>query len=205
MADRSTGKRCLWVLALQALTVMSVLVCGTLVFASAPGGGSVHGYSSELWWNLVWRVLNFSILAVVLYKVLKNPISKLLSSRQASIKEKFDELDVQKAEAERKYAEYEKKLSTIEQEVKKVVQEYIEQGEAEKKRIIEEAQKTAEAIKKQAQFAIEQELKRAKLALSAETAELSVKLAEELIKKSIEDADHKRLIDEYIAKVVHTN
>jgi len=203
MADQSNGKRFFTVSAAQALTIISVLLYYTTVFASGHGEG--HGYSSELWWDLVWRTMNFTILAAVLFKVLKKPIGNLLSGRQASIKDNFDELDAKKVEAEKKYAEYEKKLSTIEQETKKVVQEYIEQGEAEKKRIIEEAEKTAELIKKQAQFAVEQETKRAKLALSAEAAELSVKLAENIIKKNLNESDHKKLIDEYIAKVVHTN
>lgn len=203
MADRSNGKRFL-IVAAQTLTVMSVLLYYTMVFASAGQGGE-HGYSSKLWWDLVWRTMNFTILAAVLFKVLKKPIGNLLSGRQASIKDNFDELDAKKVEAEKRYAEYEKKLSTIEQEAKKVVQEYIEQGEAEKRRIIEEAQKAAELIKKQAQFAVEQEMKRAKLALSAEAAELSVKLAEDIIKKNLNESDHKKLIDEYIAKVVHTN
>lgn len=200
MADRSNSKR---FFIAQSLTIILVLLCYTIVFAS--GHGEEHGYSSELWWDLVWRTMNFTILAAVLFKVLKKPVSDLLSSRQASIKENFDELDAKKGEAEKKYAEYEKKLSTIEQEVKKVVQEYIEQGEAEKKRIIEEAQKAAELIKKQAHFAVDQEMKRAKVALSAEVAALSVKLAEDLIKKNLNESDHKKLIDEYIAKVVHTN
>ncbi|MDP2799164.1 MAG: F0F1 ATP synthase subunit B [Deltaproteobacteria bacterium] len=203
MADRSNRKRFL-IVAAQTLTGMSVLLYYTMVFASAGQGGE-HGYSSKLWWDLVWRTMNFIILAAVLFKVLKKPIGNLLSGRQASIKDNFDELDAKKVEAEKRYAEYEKKLSTIEQEAKKVVQEYIEQGEAEKRRIIEEAQKAAELIKKQAQFAVEQEMKRAKLALSAEAAELSVKLAEDIIKKNLNESDHKKLIDEYIAKVVHTN
>lgn len=202
MIDQGRSKRSLGI-ALQILTVMLVLlVCG-LAFASEAGGG--HEYRSELWWDLVWRVLNFTILAVVLYKVLKKPVSTLLTGRQASIKENFNELDAKKAEAEKRYAEYEKKLTTVEQEVKKIAEEYIAQGEAEKKRIIEEAQKAAELIKKQGQFAIEQAMKQARLALNAEVAEFSVKLAEDLIKKNLNEADHKRLIDEYIAKVVHTN
>ncbi|MDD5153791.1 MAG: F0F1 ATP synthase subunit B [Desulfovibrionales bacterium] len=203
MADQSNGKRFFIVIAAQALTIISVLLYYTTVFASGHGEG--HGYSSVLWWDLVWRTMNFTILAAVLFKVLKKPVSNLLSGRQASIKDNFDELDVKKSEAEKRYAEYERKLSTIEQEAKKVIQEYIEQGEAEKKRIIEDAEKTAESIKKQAQFAVEQEMKRAKLVLSAEAAELSVKLAEDLIKRNLNESDHKKLIDEYIAKVVHTN
>ncbi|MDP2798940.1 MAG: ATP synthase F0 subunit B, partial [Deltaproteobacteria bacterium] len=141
MADRSNGKR-FFIVAAQTLTVMSVLLYYTMVFASGQSGG--HGYSSKLWWDLVWRAMNFTILAAVLFKILKKPIGNLLSGRQASIKDKFDELDVKKSEAEKRYAEYERKLSTIEQEAKKVIQEYIEQGEAEKRRIIEEAQKAAE-------------------------------------------------------------
>ncbi|MDD5451446.1 MAG: F0F1 ATP synthase subunit B [Desulfovibrionales bacterium] len=203
MGDQSNGKRFFIVIAAQALTIISVLLYYTTVFASGHGEG--HGYSSVLWWDLVWRTMNFTILAAVLFKVLKKPVSNLLSGRQASIKDNFDDLDVKKSEAEKRYAEYERKLSTIEQEAKKVIQEYIEQGEAEKKRIIEDAEKTAESIKKQAQFAVEQEMKRAKLVLSAEAAELSVKLAEDLIKKNLNESDHKKLIDEYIAKVVHTN
>lgn len=198
-------------LSLVVLLTLALLGFGVMVFASehgaggheAAGGG--HGYGPEKVWDLVYRVMNFGVLAVALTWALKKPMGKLLSDRQAGIKQKFADLEAQKVEMEKLYAEHERKLATVEQEAKKIMQEYVEQGKAEKERIIQEALKAADLIKKQADLAVQQEVKRAKLVLSAEVAQHAVKLAEGLIKKNIDQSDHQRLIDDYIAKVVHKN
>ncbi|MFH1147287.1 MAG: F0F1 ATP synthase subunit B [Pseudomonadota bacterium] len=192
-------------LSLVIFMVVAVLGFGGMVVASEHGGGEHHGYGPEKIKDLIWRVMNFAVLAGVLTWALKKPMGKMLSDRQAGIKQKFADLEAQKAEMEKLYAEHEKKLASVEQEAKKIMQEYVEQGKAEKARIILEANKTADLIKKQADLSVQQEVKRAKVVLSAEIAQHAVKLAEDLIKKNLDQSDHQRLIDDYIAKVVHKN
>ncbi len=207
MAGRGRDTRSILGTALRVLVVLCVLFGCTAVFAAEHGGvhGGEHGYPPEMWWNLLWRTMNFAALALALGWALKKPLSKALADRQASIKQKFEELETQKTEVERLYAEHERTLSTIEEEGRKVLQEYIDQGKAEKERIIQEATKAAELIRKQAGLAVEQEVKRAKLMLRTEVAEHSVRLAADLIQKNLDQSDHQRLIDDYIAKVVHKN
>ncbi len=80
-----------------------------------------------------------------------------------------------------------------------------EQGAAEKKKILENAQIEAERMKQQAQFMADQEVKKAKLMLRKEAVALAANMAEALLKEKITETDHKKLIDEYIEKVVNTD
>jgi F-type H+-transporting ATPase subunit b len=111
-------------------------------------------------------------------------------------------LERQKQEAERELAAYKEKFGRLDQEVEKIVAEYIQQGEAAKAKILEAAKASAEKLQEQARKNIEHEFQQAKLQLKAEMAEQAVAMAEEIIKKHIKDEDQDRIIDEYLTKVV---
>lgn len=148
------------------------------------------------------RAINFVILAGALYYVLRKPAKQFFSNRTESIKRTLEELERQKNEAENKYEEYRQKLLALEKEKGKIIQDFINEGEAEKAKIIEKANLTATHMKQEADVAIQQEIKNAKKVIREEIAELSAKMAEDLLKKHIKDSDQQRLVDEYLAKVV---
>jgi F-type H+-transporting ATPase subunit b len=110
-------------------------------------------------------------------------------------------LEQKKAEADKTAAEYQAKLAALDVETQKIVAEYVKEGEAEKVKIIEAAKKQAEYIKEQARIVIQQEIKAARDGLQSEVADLSVVAAEEILKKNIMLDDHKRLVQEFMAKV----
>lgn len=151
--------------------------------------------------NFIWHCLNFALLIVILVKFLKQPITDAIKGREQQIAAAFDELEATRAEAERKYAEYERKLANLEQEAQRIRNSFIEQGKAEKERIIAQAQEAAERIKAQAELFIQQELVKAKRELQREMADMAVGMAEELIRKNITEEDHKKLIEDYLSKV----
>ncbi|SFM99045.1 F0F1 ATP synthase subunit B [Thermodesulforhabdus norvegica] len=161
--------------------------------------GAEHGAN---WGDLLLRCINFAILVGVLYKLLKKPIVNYFTARRRNIQQLLEEMEKRKEEAERKCAEYKAKLALLDQEVEKIVKEYVEQGERERAKIIEAAERQAEYIKQQAQLAIQQEMKAAKEALRAEVAELTVKAAEDMLKERIGDEDQTRLVEEFMIKVV---
>ena len=74
----------------------------------------------------------------------------------------------------------------MKQETKKIVDELIAEGEAEKKKIIEAAHRQAEYIQQQAQIAIEQEIQAARDSLRDEVADLSVAAAQDINPKENE-------------------
>ncbi|NIA08633.1 MAG: F0F1 ATP synthase subunit B [Nitrospiraceae bacterium] len=156
-------------------------------------------------WNFVWFCLNFACLVYILVRFGKKPVADALNGRIESIQNAFDDLDAKRSEAEGKYAEYERKLSGIDEQAKSILESFKEQGQAEKEKIIARAHDAAETIKAQAEFYVQQELANAKAELQSEVADMAVKMAEELIRKNLDEQDHHRLISEYLERVVQKN
>ena len=194
-------------LGISAIILFAVLATGAILFAAtggghgAPAGPTIWGIPTAKWWDLLWRTLNFAVLAIVLAKLLSKPIANGLKGRRQSIREEFENLEDRKAEADKVYQEYEEKLSSIEQEIDEIIKNAIAQGEAEKERIIEEGKRAAQDMKRQAEMAIQHELAAAKLKLREDVANQAVVMAEELIKKNLQETDQVKLIEDYLTKV----
>jgi F-type H+-transporting ATPase subunit b len=181
------------------LVILSVLLAFGAVWASSEGG---HGDSAGKVKDLIWRTMNFVVLAGALIFLLKKPLAKGLESRRQGVRDQLDDLEKQKADAEKQLSEYKAKLARLDKEIEKIVAEYVKDGEAAKAKIIEEANVAAEKLLAQAKKNIEHEFEKAQQELKAEMAEQAVAMAEALIKKKIKDEDQERIVDEYLTKVV---
>ncbi len=181
-------------------TVLLVFNVGA-VFASAEGG---HDQAASKGWVATdwYRVMNFSVLAIALFFVLKKPLSQALNARIKGIKDELETLESKKKEAEIQLAEYNKKLSLLEGEAERLIAEYVKQGEEARVRIIKEAESTAVKLEEQAKRHIEQEFKQAKSQLQEEILQVALVNAEEIIKAKISSEDQDRLVDDYLEKVV---
>jgi F-type H+-transporting ATPase subunit b len=184
-----------------AVGVMGLCFClSGLVWASEAGGhAAAHGLN---WGDFALRILNFAIMAAILFKLLKKPVVNFLASRRENIDKALAELEQKKQEAEAKLSEYKGKLAVLERETEKIVAEYVQEGEIEKQKIISAAEKQALYVRQQAEVAIQQEVKSAKDKLQAEIAELSVAAAEDILRKNIEAQDQQRLVQEFMTRVV---
>jgi F-type H+-transporting ATPase subunit b len=187
---------------ISLVVVVSVLFAFGLVWASSEGGG--HGGESgvDKTKDLIYRLMNFAVLAGALFFLLRKPIANALAARRQGIKDQLDDLEKQKQEAEKQLAEEKQKLARLDKEVERIVAEYIKEGEAAKARIIEEAKGVAEKLQEQAKKNVAHEFQMAKQQLRAEMAEEAVAMAEDIIRKHIDEEDQKRIVDEYLTKVV---
>ncbi len=172
---------------------------------AAHGEGEHHGVTPSQIRNLIWWTVNFVLLVFILVKFGKAPVSQMFRERRESIEGRLEELEAKRREAEARYREYEHRLSGLEEEARQIMEAFVEQGEKEKARIIAEAKETAERIKQQAEFYVQQELEKARQQLREEVADLAVKMAEDIIKKNITPEDQKRLVGEFIEKVVQVH
>jgi F-type H+-transporting ATPase subunit b len=154
------------------------------------------------WPDFFYRLLNFSIMVGVLYFLLRKPTKQFFAKRTKNIGNTIAELEAKKKEAEKTYEEYSKKLAQLDKETDRILQEYVEQGEREKDRIIANAEKAAVEIREQTDIAIEQEIKIAKVELQREIAELSVTAAETMLKEKIKEEDQQKLVNDFMKKVV---
>ncbi|MDM8521977.1 ATP synthase F0 subunit B [Desulfococcaceae bacterium HSG8] len=170
--------------------------------ALGSGGGDEHGAKPKGWIATdTYRVINFAVLAIALFFVLRKPISQSLDSRIKGIRDQLSELEAKKKVAEKELAEYNEKLLLLDQEAEKIVADYLKQGEEAKKRILAEAEAAAEKLEDQAKRNIGQEFERAKSQLREDILEKALVKAEEIVRQRITDEDQDRLVDEYLEKV----
>lgn len=181
------------------VTLLAVLALVLLGAGAAWAAGG--GYSDAMVKELYYRIMNFSVLIVVLVVLARKPLKKGLSDRVQGIKDELADLESRKAKAQAELAEVEKRLKDAEGDRETIVADFRVQGEKERAKIIAAAELSAERIKAQAQFTIDQETAVAKAELRKEVAQLSAALAEDLLRQKITAEDQTRLVDEYLAKV----
>ena len=185
------------------ICIAIVLVLSSMGVAIGSSGEGHEEIGAKGWIATdTYRIINFAVLAIALFFLLRKPASQALGARIKGIKDQLEELEERKKDAEKELAEYNEKLSLLDQEAGKIVQSYIRQGNEAKARILEEAKSAAQKLEEQAKRNIEHEFKQAKLKLQKDIFEKSLLKAEEIIKDKITAKDQKKLIDEYLEKVV---
>jgi F-type H+-transporting ATPase subunit b len=182
------------------LAVIAILLVATI--AAASGGGEHHPDGAAQLKDLGWRVLNFAVLLGILFWALKKAnVKGSLADRQAQIEKNLTEAREAREAAEAKLKEYVGKLEKANQEVDELRSAMLKEAEAEKQRIIAEAQISAAKVAAQAVQAADQEVLKARTELRAEAAKLAVELAAGKLTGSVVQADHDRLVQDYLGKV----
>jgi len=183
-------------------TISFVLLAAVEVVMASSGGEHGGGHGGGWAATDTYRVMNFAVLATALFFLLRKPVAQFLGDRIKGIQEQLDDLEFKKTEAEKKLAEYNERLSHLNTESEKIINQYKEQGEALRQKILKEAEAAAGKLEEQALRTIEHEFKRAKLRLEQEVFEKAIAKAEDQLKKKITDQDQDKLIEEYLTKVV---
>nr|WP_147822664.1 F0F1 ATP synthase subunit B [Salidesulfovibrio onnuriiensis] len=182
--------------------ILAVAVCILAGAAVAHASGHGGGVTEDQLWNYAWRVLNFVVVVAILWKLAGSKIKDLLVGRQQEIKENLDDLAVRQADAEKKLKQVEQSIANLSQEKQAILDEAEKQGVALKAAIIEKAEQDAAQIREQAKKTAANEAAGAVEAIRAEVADLVVRAAEKIVQEKLSDADHDKLVDEYLTKVV---
>lgn len=182
-----------WTTAIYAFVVL--LVASPLWAAEA----EAHEEGPTI--KLVYWGINFLILAVGLLYFLRKPVKEFFASRATLIRENIEQARALKANAEKKYQDYENRLKSIEKEMQELIANLKKDGELEKRRMIESAAQQAANLKSNSERVLQQELRKAKEDLKKEAVSLATDLAEDLIRKNVTPEDQGRIVDQYLTKM----
>ena len=149
-------------------------------------------------WMKIWEVLNFLILAFLVFKLLRDPVKNFFRGRTEMLRQKIAEAEGASIEAERELKEVESRFEMLDEEIQRLQQTITEQGERGRDKIISDAKQTAEYMLEKAKFESEMMMREAKIRLRREVTNEAVRLAEESIKKEIGKKEQERLVDEYL-------
>jgi F-type H+-transporting ATPase subunit b len=183
---------------------MVASIANTLVLAQAEGGGEEDGGSFLVSPDLglmIWTLVVFGLCAFVLGRFVFPRIAEALDRRQRAIEESIDASERTRKEADEILAEYRERLAEARGQADDIVARARRTGEAAENEIIADARAKREEMMEQTRRDIQAETRRAIQEIRAEVADLTVLATEKVTRKTLTDADQKRLVDEALSEL----
>lgn len=167
----------------------------------AAGDHAQHTLLDPHGWGLVfWTGVTFMLVVLVLYAKAWGPLLEALDAREQGIAGQRDEAEKLRADAAALKQRYEDQLEGI----RKEAQAIIDEGEADKKRILEEAKAKADAEAKAIRERAERDIKlardRALDEVSRQAVTIGMSIAERVIGAEVDAKRHAAIVDEVLAQ-----
>ena len=178
--------------------------------SEAAAGGEGGGHINWLSWDdphappLALMFVNFALLLVVLYFILRKPIGGGAKERRARLEKEIEEAKALKDAAEQALSEARTKIESLDAEMAKLRQEIVDGGKSEAARITSEAEARAERMQADTTALVEQEVARMSRSIREEVVSGIVDRAEALVREKIRGDDQTRLAQEYLREMSDT-
>jgi F-type H+-transporting ATPase subunit b len=173
-----------------------------VAFASEGGeGGSLISLDK----SLLIQAFNFLILLVLLTKLLYKPLLAKMDERTKAIQKSLDEAQDARAQAQKERDDFAAKIQAANAEAQRIRAEALKDAADEQRRLVEAARAEAARLVASARQELEQDVRRARQDLRNEVVDLAIAVSERLITKSLNDADHRRIVDDAIAHMGQKN
>ena len=153
------------------------------------------------WWELCVTICNLLIMFVILRKFLFGPINKMLESRENEVREMYATAEADRAAAETMKRDYTASIANAKEEAAQITANATKRAAARSEEILADANRQASDMVRKAEESIELEKKKTLNEIKDEIAGLSVMIASKVVEKEINEADHKRMIEDFISKV----
>jgi F-type H+-transporting ATPase subunit b len=150
---------------------------------------------------MIWTIVCFLVVLYVLKRFAFGPIQKTLDDRRERIRQAIDEADHAREEARNLLEEHRKLIGQAKSEAEEILVEARKIGDAQRERVREETETDRQRRLEETRRQIEQATHQALNEIRAEVGKLSVLAAEKITRKSLTDADQRRLIDEALAEI----
>ena len=155
--------------------------------------------------SLILQAFNFLLLLFLLSKLLYKPLMAKMDERSQAIQKSLDEAQAARAQAQKEREEHTAKIQAAHAEAQQIRAEALKEAADEQRRLVDAAKAEAARLVTSARQEMEQDVRRARQELRREVADLAITAAERLIKKSLNDADHRRIVDDAIAHMGQKN
>src|ERR687886_960162 len=150
---------------------------------------------------MVWTLLVFGISVYVLNRLAFPRIAEALDKRRKAIEESIDSAERTKREADELLEEYRARLKEAREQADEIVVRARKAAESLQDESKQAAVKQREELLQQTRRDIDAETRRALDEIRKEVANLTVVATEKVTRKTLDDDDHRRLIEEALEEV----
>jgi len=168
-----------------------------LVLASGEGGGGGGNFlvTPELG-LMLWTLLAFGVSMFLLRKLAYPRIQSALEKRARAVAESIDAAERTRTEADQILNEYRERLREAREQADEILSRARKAADKTQDEARVHAKETREEMLDDARRDIEQETRRAIGQIRREVADLTVIATEKVARKTLDEDDHKKLIDE---------
>ena len=177
----------------------SALQGAGVAWAAAEGGH--EGGLVNLDKSLIVQGINFLILLFILQRLLYKPFLAKMGERTQAIQRSLDQAQAARAEAARQQEENETRLRAAHAEAAAIRAQALKEAAEEQRRLVDAARVESQRLVETAKAQMDADVRRARDELRREVAELATAVAEKLVRRSLRDEDHRRIVADAIAKV----
>ncbi|MEI2701676.1 MAG: F0F1 ATP synthase subunit B [Baekduia sp.] len=181
---------------------MTEALLNALPLAAAAEGGEESGGSflvSPEWGLMLWTLLVFGVSLLILWKLAFPKISEVLDKRQRLIEDSIEHANKTRAEADTLLEEYRERLKEARTQADEIVAHAKKAGAETERDALEDARRTREDLLEQTRKDIDAETQKALQDIRKEVANLTIAATEHVTRKSLNEDDQKRLVDEALA------
>jgi F-type H+-transporting ATPase subunit b len=150
---------------------------------------------------MIWTIVAFLITLFVLRKYAFGPIQKTIDERRERIEQSIRDAEEARNEARRLLEEHRALIGQARGQAEEILGEARRVADAQRQRVREETEADRQRRLEETRRQIEAETHRALEQIRSEVAELTLIAATKVTGKALDDADHRRLIDDAIREL----
>jgi len=151
--------------------------------------------------DLLWAIVNFTILLAILYKFLYGPVLKMMESRTNEINNNINQAETVRSEAESLRAKMAADLTNARKEAQEIINTAGKAAEEMKNEIIAQARESALVVSTKAQEEIQREKEQALADIRNEVANLAILAAGKVLGDTMSVEQHRQQVDKFIQEV----
>src|SRR5439155_24819861 len=170
---------------------------GVVLAASSGGGNFLVKPGVGV---MIWTLIAFGVTLLILRKLAFPRIAEALDKRRRAIEESIDAAERTRVEADRLLQEYRERLREARGQADDIIGRARKASDKVQENAKLEANEKREELMEQTRRDIEQETRRAIEQIRREVADLTVIATEKVTRKSLDDEDHRRLIEEALSE-----
>jgi len=149
--------------------------------------------------SLLSNLVNFTLLAVLLYLLLYRPVLNMLTQRKERIARSMADVDAARESAAKAQQEYDRKIAEAQRKAQEIIAQAAQASDKVGADIKAEAQREADGIRQRAREEAEQERARILAEVQSQIASLSMAATERVLGQAVDATLQRKLIDNFLA------
>lgn len=149
---------------------------------------------------VISQVVNFGLLAALLYTFLHKPILSKLEERAARIRKGIDDAERGEALLAEANAAYEAEMERARREAYELIAEARRDADEQREQILARAKQEAEELLVQAREQVREETAESQLTIHRQVVDLAMAAASQLIHETLDEEKHRELVRDFLSE-----